>query len=259
MHPLLFEIGSFPVHTYGFLIAIGFLVGLYTIRRLAIRGGLNVEQTLNLTFWSLFIGFVGARLLFVITLLDSFLQHPASALKFWEGGLVFFGGPLAAMPFVIWYTRRYKLPIWRTLDVLAPAVAIGHSIGRLGCLMAGCCHGKPTNHLWGIRFYSDLVDRSLHGVPIHPTQLYESISLLLLFFGLIWRFRRKSFDGQIALVYFMSYSVIRSIIEIFRGDAIRGFVIDGVLSTSQSISILVFIVSAVAYMARRRTSKMKKS
>jgi phosphatidylglycerol:prolipoprotein diacylglycerol transferase len=196
------------------------------------------------------VGFVGARLLYVITQADHFASHPMDAFRVWEGGLVFFGGPLAVIPFVAWYVRRHKLALWRTMDCMIPGLVIAHAFGRLGCIAAGCCYGKPTGGDWGFRFSSELVDPALRGIYLHPTQLYESTALFLLFLGLLSVFRRKLFDGQVVLTYFMVYPVIRSIIEIYRGDQVRGFVIDGVLSTSQFISVLVFLGAAV-FLARR--------
>lgn len=246
MHPLLFHIGPIPVHTYGFLIAIGFILALQVIRRLSERSGLNAERVLDLTFWSLLIGFLGCRILFIFTRWDYFSTDPLAMFKLWEGGLVFLGGPIAVLPFVIWQVRKHRLPLWKVMDVMIPGLVLGHMFGRFGCFAAGCCYGKPTEAPWGMRFNSELVDAAMRGIPLHPTQLYEAFSLAILFAGLLFVFFRKLFDGQVVLTYFIAYPIIRSVIEIYRGDQIRGFVIDGVLSTSQFISILVFIGASVA-------------
>lgn len=250
MHPLLFKVGSIPIHTYGFLIAVGFLVAVFVIRQLSVRSKLDPERTLDLTFWLLLVGFIGARLLYIFTRLDYFMNDPGAVLRVWEGGLVFLGGPLACIPFGVWYMRKYKLPMWKTMDILIPGLTVNHAFGRLGCLAAGCCYGKPTAGDWGIRLYSDLVDKEYQGVPLHPTQIYESTALFILFFGLLYVFRKRSFEGQVVLTYFMAYPVIRSIIEIFRGDLIRGFVIDGILSTSQFLSILIFVGASIVLSMR---------
>ncbi len=138
------------------------------------------------------------------------------------------------------------------MDVLAPGLVINHVFGRFGCLAAGCCYGKPTGSPFGVRLYSDLVERHLQGIPLHPTQLYEAASLSVLFLGLIYIFKKKLFDGQVALSYFIAYPIIRSLIEIFRGDLIRGFVVEGIVSTSQFISFLVFLLAGFAWMFRLR-------
>jgi phosphatidylglycerol:prolipoprotein diacylglycerol transferase len=250
MHPLLIKLGPIPIHTYGFLIAVGFLTAVYVIRKLAERARLDAERVLDLTFWLLLVGFAGARILFILTRLDYFMSEPMAMLRVWEGGLVFFGGPLACVPFTIWYVRKHKLPVWKTMDAMIPGLVIAHMFGRFGCLAAGCCYGKPTGTNFGVRLHSELVDPQFQGIPLHPTQLYEATGLLILFLGLLYVFRKKHFDGQVILTYFMAYPVIRSIVEIFRGDLIRGFVIDNVLSTSQFISILIFLAATVILMVR---------
>jgi phosphatidylglycerol---prolipoprotein diacylglyceryl transferase len=259
VHPTLLHIGPFPVHTYGLLIAIGFLVSVQVIKFLSEKSKLNVDLILDLTFWNLLVGFLGARTLFVITRWESFMSDPLSIFKVWEGGLVFYGGPIFAIPLTIWFLRKNKLPLWRTIDVLAPGLVIGHAFGRLGCLAAGCCYGKPTGGNWGIKFDSELVDIPLRGVYLHPTQIYESVALFLVFIGLLFVFRRKKFDGQVGLVYLMVYPIVRSIIEAFRGDVIRGFVIDGILSTSQFISILMFLGATTALVLRLNGLSKKSS
>ena len=250
MHPLLLKIGPIPIHSYGFLIAIGFLIALYTVKQLAIRNKMDPEKMLDLAFWSLLVGFLGARILFIITRFSDFVADPISIFEVWKGGLVFFGGPLAVIPFAAWYLHRNKISYWKTMDVLIPGLVINHMFGRFGCLAAGCCYGKPTGCSFGVRLYSDLVDREMQGIPLHPTQLYEASALLILFIGLLIVFKRKSFDGQVGLTYFMAYPIIRSIVEIFRGDLIRGFVIDNILSTSQFISILVFAGALITLLIR---------
>lgn len=252
MHPLLVNLGPIPIHSYGFLIAIGFLIAVYVIRKLSERSKLDVERVLDLTFWILLVGFLGARILFILTRFSYFMEAPLDMFKVWEGGLVFFGGPLACVPYLIWYVRRHKLPVWKTADAMIPGLVIAHVFGRFGCLAAGCCYGKPTGSEWGIRLHSELVEPALQGIPLHPTQLYEASALLILFTGLLYVFRHKRFDGQVVLTYFMAYPIIRSLVEAFRGDLIRGFVIENVLSTSQFISILIFAIASVLLAIRLR-------
>ncbi len=259
MHPLLFQLGPIPIHTYGFLIAIGFLVAVGVIRRLAERSKLDSNQVLDLVFWTMLVGFAGARTLFIITRFEYFMADPLSMIKVWEGGLVFFGGPLAAIPFVIWYTKKHKLPLWSVMDCMVPGLAIAHVFGRFGCVAAGCCYGRPTGGNWGIKLDSPLVDTAYRNVYLHPVQLYESGAVFVLFMGLLWIFRRKRFDGQVVLTYFMAYPIIRSITETFRGDLIRGFVIDDVLSTSQFISLLLFMAAGAVLFWRLQQLKQLKN
>ena len=250
MHPILLSFGPITIHTYGFLIALGFILAVEVIRRLSIRSELNPEKMVEYCYGLLFIGFLGARLLYILTRWRDFAGDPMAMFRVWEGGLVFLGGPIADIPYLIWIFRKHKLPVWRALDVFAPGLVLAHAVGRLGCLAAGCCYGKPTDSVFGIKLYSELVEPYLRGVSLHPTQLYESFSLFILFAGLIWIHRKKLFDGQVALTYFFIYPVIRSIIEVFRGDQIRGFVIEDVLSTSQFISIFIFLGAGIALWKR---------
>ena len=251
MFPILLRLGDFPIHTYGFLIAVGFLLCVWVSKREAQRQGLPSDRVVDLGFWSLLVGMLGARILYIFTRWPYYLGHPIEMLYVWEGGLVFFGGPLACIPFFFWYTRHYNLPRGKILDIGTQALPLAHAFGRLGCLSAGCCHGRATGGEWGIKLYTELVEDHLRGVYIHPTQIYESISLLILFFALRRMRFYKKFDGQITLTYLIVYSIIRSVVEIFRGDSVRGFVIDGLLSTSQFISILVIAVTLVFYFKKR--------
>ncbi len=251
MYPILFEIGRFPIHTYGVLIATGFLLSVWVSKKEAMRIGISPERIVDLGFWSLLIGMLGSRLLYIITRLSYFAEHPLEIFYVWEGGLVFFGGPLLCFPFFLWYTKKYNLPRWKVLDICATAVPLAHAFGRLGCLSAGCCYGKPTGANWGIRFYSDLVETHLQGVYLYPTQMLESFLLFLLFLFLRWKRFSKKFDGELLCWYAILYSLIRSMIEVFRGDTIRGFVIPDILSTSQFISILIILATTVFYFAKR--------
>ncbi|MBI2605760.1 MAG: prolipoprotein diacylglyceryl transferase [Deltaproteobacteria bacterium] len=255
MLPILFRIGDFPVHSYGVLIAAGFLLCVWLSKREAARIGLPGERIVDLGFWSLLVGMLGARILFIITRWSYFREYPLEMFYVWEGGLVFYGGPIVALPFHLWYCRKYALPVRKVLDLAAVAIPIAHAFGRLGCLSAGCCHGKATGGSWGIILNSELVEPHLRGIPLHPTQIYEAASLFGLFFYLAWRRHRKKFDGELALTYVIAYSIIRSVIEIFRGDSIRGFVIDGWLSTSQFISVLAVVAAIVAWISMKQTAE----
>lgn len=249
MHPTLLELNlgfiKIPFHTYGLMIAIGFLLAIYSVRKLATQNKINPDLASDLSFWLLMFGFIGGRTLFVLTRLDYFLENPLDIVKVWEGGLVFFGGLISSTIYAVYFFYKHKLSPWKMMDILMPGVAIAHAFGRLGCLGAGCCYGRPTDVPWAIKLDSELVDISLRGVPLHPTQLYEFTSLSILVLGLLYIGKHKKFDGQVGLTYFMLYPIIRSVIEIYRGDSIRGFLIEGILSTSQFISIIVFVVATI--------------
>ena len=250
MYPVLLQLGPLTIHTYGFMVALGFISVVAVLRRLAPREGMNGDTVADLVFWCLLVGMLGARVLYFITQPEILARDPLAFFKLWEGGLVFFGGPLLAIPFLVFYTKKKGLPIWLTLDLMAVGTALAHMFGRLGCFGAGCCYGKLIESIFGVKFYSPLVDQAFRGIPLHPTQLYEATSVFILFLGLVWVLRNRKFDGQAALTYLIAYPVIRAIIEEFRGDLDRGTVLGGMLSTSQGISILVLVAAVGTWIYR---------
>jgi len=244
MFPVLIKIGPLTIHTYGFLIAIGFLVALALAAREAKRKDLPNESIIDVGFYALLSGMIGARLFFIATNWQHYSEHPADMVKIWEGGLVFYGGLLFALPTVIWFAKKKGLPLLQTADIWAPSIAIGHAIGRLGCFCAGCCYGKPVEGLpWAVTF-TDPDSLAIIGTPLHPTQLYESGAELLNFLILITLRRHQTFKGQLFLIYILNYSIIRSVVEIFRGDEVRGFLFPG-FSYSQAISVAMFVTAVV--------------
>lgn len=262
MHPVLFglppfnllgmRIGPLTLHTYGFLLAVAFLVSLWVAGREARRAGLDATRVSDLAIYVLIAGLLGAKLMLLAVDWSYFSQHPRDLLSILQSGGVFYGGLIGALPVAWYFARRYDLDGWRTADTMAPAVVIGQSIGRLGCLMAGCCHGLPASVPWAVTFSSDYAARTvgtpLH-TPLHPTQVYESIACLLIFLFLVFLAPRKRFHGQVVVTYVLLYSLARFTIEFFRGDSIRGFIrfTDRLaLSTSQVIGVLlVLCVAAV--------------
>jgi phosphatidylglycerol---prolipoprotein diacylglyceryl transferase len=246
MFPVLIKIGPLTIHTYGFLIATGFLVALALAAREAKRKDIPHERVVDVGFYALVAGIIGSRIFFIATNWQHYSAHPLDMVKIWEGGLVFYGGVLFALPTVIWYAKKKAFPLWQAADIWAPSIAIGHAIGRLGCFCAGCCYGKPAEGLpWAVTF-TDPDSLAIIGTPLHPTQLYESAAELLNFFILITLRRRQTFEGQLFLLYILNYSIIRSVIELFRGDEVRGFLFPG-FSFSQAISASMFI-TAVAFL-----------
>lgn len=226
------------MHTYGLLVAAGFIVGISLALHFGKKEGISKEKILDIGFLSLVSAIVGSRLLFVIIEYRHFSQNLIEIFKIWEGGLVFYGGLLLVIPVLFSYFKRHTLPTWTMLDILAPCLAIGHAIGRIGCFSAGCCYGKPTELPWGITFTHPLSMATI-GISLHPTQLYESIAELGIFAFLILFKKYKKFDGQILWLYILLYSGARFFIEFFRGDSERGM-ISGEFSISQGVSIILF-------------------
>lgn len=261
MYPVLFTIpftGGLRLHTYGLMVALGFLVGLFWVGRESKRVGLPSEKLMDLAFYIIVSAIVGSRLFYVLVEDPSmFWSHPLDVFKVWEGGLVFYGGLLGAVATSAWYMWRHQLNFWKVADIFMPGVAIGHAIGRLGCFAAGCCYGKPAPHAawWTIIFPSEGEGLAPGGTPLYPTQLMESGAELAIFLFLVYLSRKKKFDGQILLMYLILYSIIRIILEFYRGDFVRGFIVGG-MSTSQFVSFVLIISAIVCWVLRSRKTTL---
>jgi phosphatidylglycerol---prolipoprotein diacylglyceryl transferase len=258
MYPELFRIGNFPINTYGVFLALAFLSAIIITAKLAQRDGLPRDRVYDLCLWMLLAGLVGSKVLMLFTE-PEYRADPSQllSLDFLRSGGVFYGGLIGAVVAGYFLMKRYKLPWWKTADACAPGIAIGNFFGRQGCFAAGCCWGKPTNLPWGVKF-SEL-GHEITGVPtdvhLHPTQLYESFAMLLVFFFLLWLHKRKRFDGQVLLFYALLYSVIRFSIEFVRDDPrgdILGLTTLTGLSTSQLISLVIGVSALVILFLRRR-------
>ena len=260
MYPELFKLGFITVYTYGVLLAAAYLLGLRLAMSRAKTRGLDPNRALDLGIAIIVSALVGAKLLLVIVDFDRFRTNPAEIFSIVRAGGVFYGGLIAAVAVAFWYMRRHRMPLWTTCDVFAPGIALGHAVGRLGCLMAGCCYGRPTSVPWAITFTNPEAAANVGtplGVPLHPTQLYESAAeLLILVFLLVTEKKGKRFEGRTFWSYMILYGISRFVIEFFRGDD-RG-VVFGTISTSQFIS-LVLVPAAVAmliYLSRRTTAPL---
>ena len=261
MYPILFEVGGFPVYTYGVLLAAAYLLGLQFALVRARQRGLDANRVMDLGIWIIISALVGAKLLLLIVEFDSFTRNPSELWTLARSGGVFYGGLIAAVTVALWYLRRHKLPMWTVTDVFAPGIALGHVIGRLGCLFAGCCFGIRAENLpWGITFTSEYAAQNVGtplNVPLHPTQLYEAgAELLIMVFLLATERRGRPFPGRTFWGYQFLYGVSRFIIEIYRGDP-RGMI--GALSTSQFVSVIIVPLSIIMLiiLSRRRTPEPK--
>ncbi len=258
MHPVLVSIplfGGIKIYTYGLMYALAALTSIYVSVRLGRKEGYSADRIMDLSFYLIIGNLIGARVLYVITDWQRFADYPLDVFKIWEGGLVFFGGLLGAIAMALYLIPRYKMDFLKTADFYMPGLAFGHAIGRLGCFASGCCHGKPMPDFpLSITFPSQPYTLAPTGIPLFPSQLAESLSLFLVGGLLLLLWKRKRFDGQVFLVYLILYSIIRSVLEIFRGDSIRGFLIDPWLSTSQFISLCLIIMALVVY---KRLSRKK--
>ena len=240
MHPLLLSFRGFKVHTYGVLIALGVLLGIWVLRRGARAEGMDPEKVTDVAFWALLAALAGARVSFILLHWGEYAEDPLQALKFWEGGLVFYGGLIPGILVGVLTIRSKGLPLSETMDLFAPSLALGHAIGRIGCFCAGCCYGSPTSLPWGVIF-RDPQSLAPLGVRLHPTQLYSSLFLFGLFLFLILLRRRKVFAGEVFWSYLLIYSAGRFFLEFLRGDP-RTQLLWG-LSHNQGVMVALFFLS----------------
>lgn len=252
MHPVLVRFGPLTIHTYGVLVAAGFLLGLALAVKQAKKEGIPQERIIDIGFYVLVAAIIGSRLLFVAVNAGHYLKHPLDIFKIWEGGLVFYGGLILAIPSALWYIRKHNLDAWRITDIFAPSLAIGHAVGRIGCFAAGCCYGRLSELPWAVTFH-DPECLATTGIPLHPTQLYESAGELLNFLILITLRRYQSFKGQLFWTYILLYSLLRFVVEFFRGDEARGYLFGGI-SVSQGISVIMGVV-AISVIAGKLLNK----
>ncbi|MFQ5720787.1 MAG: prolipoprotein diacylglyceryl transferase [Acidobacteriota bacterium] len=256
MHPVLFHLPfvGWPVPTYGVLLAIAFLVVLKVAGVFARRAGIDSKDMVDVGFTVFLAGLVGAKLLLILLDLPTYLAHPASLIGTIRSAGVFYGGLIAGVIAGIWIARRRGLPLWTVGDVSAICLPVGLAIGRLGCFAAGCCFGTPTDVAWAVTF-TDPVANQNTGVPLyeprHPVEIYMALNALALTAILLWRFKHRRFDGQVFLWFVVLYGATRSFWELFRGDAVRGFLIPGVLSTSQSIGLASVALGLIILWWRR--------
>jgi phosphatidylglycerol---prolipoprotein diacylglyceryl transferase len=240
VYPELFSIGPVTVYTYGVLLAASYLLGLRLAMARAKTRGLDANRVLDLGIYIIIAALIGAKLLLLLVDFDQFRRSPAELLTLARSGGVFYGGLILAVVVAFWYIWRHRLPFWTTCDVFAPSIALGHVTGRLGCLAAGCCYGKPTGVPWAITFTNPLAAANVGtplGIPLHPTQLYEAgAELLILIFLLATERKGRYFQGRTFWSYMFLYAVSRYVIELYRGDN-RGMMLG--MSTSQLISLIL--------------------
>lgn len=247
-----YQLGPLTLHTYGILVALGFLAALIFVRREARREGLPSEPVLDLAFVTVLAAIVGSRLLYVLFNLREYLAEPLRIFKVWEGGLVFHGGLLLAIPVCLYVVRRSNLPVWTTADVFGPAIALGQAIGRIGCFAAGCCYGAPWDPPFCVTFTDPEALAPLN-VPLFPSQLFAFASGIAIFALLVaYRPRRRS-PGQVFWLYLVLASAARLAEDAFRGTDAKLAILPW-LSATQAISLGLGLVALLLFVAFGRRS-----
>lgn len=251
MHPILFEAGSFTVYSYGFMIALGIVAGMgYLIIEGKKEAGLTFDQANALFLFIFLAAVVGGKLFLFLEDPPGYVQDPVRLLT--GRGFVFYGSFLLAVPTMLWFFRKHKLPGYRMLDVMAITTCFVHLFGRAGCFLAGCCYGKPTDSVLGVTFTDPACYAEPLSTPLYPTQLLEAGYIFLVMLLLFYRKNKRRFYGQLFLSYLMLYAAGRFILEFFRGDIGRGYVIENYISHSQFIALCVLAVTIFVYIRMRR-------
>jgi phosphatidylglycerol:prolipoprotein diacylglycerol transferase len=240
MHPILFDLGFFQIPSYGVMVALGVVLGLLALKRRGDRRGHDGALLVDVALWLVIWALVGAKGLLVLVELPRYLEDPASVIGVIRAGGVFLGGFIAAVIAAVVLFRRHHLEPLPTMDVVIPSVALGHAVGRIGCLLAGCCWGSTCDLPWAITYTDPVATANVGtplGVALHPFPAYAALFNLALWGALEWMYARRPPAGRVFAAYLMLYGTGRFLLEWTRGDAGRGFVLGGALSTSQLISL----------------------
>lgn len=240
MHRIFFQLGPITLYFYGFFVALAVLLSVFLILRETKKNGISQEKIFDLLIAVLIGGIIGGRLLFVIINWNYYAGYPLGIFKIYEGGLAFQGALFGAGVTIITFAAVKKLSFWEISDLIAPYIALGQAVGRIGCFMNGCCFGRVITRGIGVTFPGETV------VKI-PAQIYSSIVLLLLFLVLIELRQRKFFTGYVFVSYLILDSILRFFLDFLRGDT-PGIVLG--LKLSQLISVGIFIIGIILYVIR---------
>lgn len=245
MYPVLFKIGPLTFYSWGLMVALGFLIGLWLTYRAAKKTGYPADKVLDCSVYALAAGIVGARLFYILGFWPDFQNDTVEIIKIWDGGMVFWGGLLFAIGAIALYCRRQKISVLKFFDLAAGPTALGYAIGRIGCLLNGCCYGNVTTLPWGIRF------PHLDGLR-QPTQLYSSLAGLIIFLLLAWLGKKQKFSGQVFAGGLMLYCFYRFLDEFLRDYPQKAYW--GNLTANQWLTALVFVLALVLYyrLAKKR-------
>jgi phosphatidylglycerol:prolipoprotein diacylglycerol transferase len=259
MLPKLFQFGDFFLPTYGVLVTLGFLLGLWVTGKLAAKRNLNPQMVTDLGIYVALAGLGGAKLMMLLYDAGYYVQHPGEifSLATLQAGGVFYGGLIGALLVAVWYLRSRRLPFLPVADAFAPGIALGHAIGRLGCFAAGCCWGLQCDRPWAVTFTDPEAHKLVGvplGIPLHPTQLYEAAGELAMFGLLYWKYDPKAPPGRTIGMYLIGYPLIRFVVEFMRSHD-QGNPFGWELTAAQWITLVLVAVGVylVSQSARKAT------
>ncbi|MCX6581913.1 MAG: prolipoprotein diacylglyceryl transferase [Candidatus Aminicenantes bacterium] len=255
MFPVLIKIGPLTLHTYGFLLAVGVLAAILLILKLSKQQNIDQRVMADFMFYTILIGLLGAKIFLFVTEFKFYSQNPGEIKNLITSAGTFYGGLIFGALFAAWFLRKHKLNFRVLGDMVGPSLALAHFFGRMGCFFAGCCWGREAQ---GCSIAVEFTDKHTTtgvplNVPMYPTQLMEAILNLLNFIILMILYQKKKFHGQVFALYIFNYSIIRFIVEFFRGDDDRGYIFGGMdhpftsFSAPQLISVIGVITAIVLY------------
>ena len=250
MFPLILNHPPFVIPAFFFMVMIGVLTATFYLYFRAPKLGFSQIAVLDMGIVGAIFGILGARIFHVLFEYPQYyLEHPMRFFEFWRGGFVSFGAYILGATAVIVYLKIRKLPIAKYGDFVALCLPIIVFFVRLGCLGAGCCYGKPTDWHFHLVFTNTGSDAGskFAGIPLYPTQILDQMNAVFIFVVLHLRYKHKKFDGEIALLFFALYAIIRSAIELLRGDMDRGVYFNGHVSTGQITSAVFVLICATVY------------
>lgn len=252
MFPVIAKFGPLTLYSYGMMVSVALIAGLYVARLEARRKDIKTDLIYDFSFYLIIGALVGARLYYILFFHPSdFIRNPISIIKIWEGGLAIHGAVLGGILAALLFSKIYRISFWKLSDVAAPSVILGQAIGRIGCFLNGCCFGVPTESLFGVRFPKEsLAYMAYNGLAVHPTQLYESFFSLIGFLFL-WSVRRRvRFDGGLFLLYLIVYNCLRIVLSGLRGDSL--YIWGTGFKTAQAVSGAIVIIAFILFIKRKK-------
>lgn len=247
MHRTLLDLGFLQIHSYGFMLALSFALGIWVAGMRAEKRGIPAERITDVSLVIILVTIIGARALYVLAHLDQFEGRFFDVFRTWEGGLTMYGGAVPAAIAGMWFLRRWGVDAWKAADAIAPSLGLGLGLTRIGCFLSGCCFGRPTDLPWGVVFPPESHAGAVYGsAPLHPAQLYASAVGLGLFAFLLWLDRKHLAKGSLFLTFLVLYSIARFLLDLVRTYDSTAFPIAAVhLTLNQWVSIVVFLFAAV--------------
>lgn len=252
MHPILFSIGDFVVPAYGVILVAVFLLCNWLLKKEAVHAGLDPQKVSDAAIGGLLFGLLGAKLMLILVDLPDYLADPRALLGTLRSAGVIYGGQIGGALGAFYMIRRRKLPLWTSIDLMTPFLALGIGLGRLSCLMAGCCYGIPYDGPLALVFPEHPYCDAPSGLGLFPIQVVSLVNGVGLFFFLRFVLRRRRFGGQVFALFMITYGLTRGTIEFFRSDSVRGLWFGDMISTSQIMAILGIVAGSILYL------KMKK-